>query len=43
MNQIWNWVVGAALVVAVILGLFALVVVAMVNGEAWDDDAGKGL
>lgn len=44
MNQIWKWIVGTALSVAVILGIFALVFVALVvDGEDWDDDAGKGL
>lgn len=42
MNQIWNWFVGTALVVVVLLVAVAMAFVALVDGEDWDDDAGKG-
>lgn len=42
MNQMWNGFVGTVLIVAVILLIVALAFFALVDGEDWDDDAGKG-
>lgn len=42
MNALWNWISGVVIVAVVVLVLVALSISALVDGEDWDDDAGKG-